>query len=88
MAVYGNHGIKEVNLSLYFKIMTLFSQLTVRKTRPPLVTVAMPTNNAALKLHTCSHAVKNTSQRKEKTDHTPTEKTEQVTSGIKQGLSF
>ncbi len=29
---------------------------------------------------------KNTSQSKEKTDNTPTENTEQVTSGMKQGL--
>ncbi len=36
--------------------------------------------------YTCSHAVKNTSQSKEETDNTLTEKTEQVTSGMKQGL--
>ncbi len=36
--------------------------------------------------YTCSHAVKNTLQSKEETDNTPTEKTEQVTSGMKQGL--
>ncbi len=34
----------------------------------------------------CSHAVKNTSQSKDETDNTPTEKTEQVTSDMKQGL--
>ncbi len=32
----------------------------------------------------CSHAVKNTSRSKEETDNTPTDKTEQVTSGMKQ----
>ncbi len=31
----------------------------------------------------CSHAVKNTSQSKEETDNTPTEKTEQVTSDMR-----
>ncbi len=59
------------------------NELTVRKTRPPLVTVAMPDTQCALALHTCSHAVKNTSQSKEETNKTPTE---QVTSGMKQGL--
>ncbi len=32
----------------------------------------------ALTLHSYSHAVKNTSQSKEETDNTPSEKTEQV----------
>ncbi len=36
----------------------------------------------------CLHAVENTSQSKEETDNTPTDKTEQVTSGMKQSLSF
>ncbi len=35
-----------------------------------------------------SQAVKITSQSKEETDNTLTDKTEQVTSGMKQGLSF
>ncbi len=61
------------------------NELTVRKTRPPLVTVAMP--DIQCRSHTTrSHAVKNTSQSKEETDSTLTEKTEQVTSGMKQGL--
>lgn len=33
------------------------------------------------------NTVKNTLQRKEETDNAPTNKTEQVTSGMKQGLS-
>ncbi len=41
----------------------------------------------ALTLHSYSHAVKNTSQSKEETDNTPSEKTEQVTSGLRT-LSF
>ncbi len=57
------------------------NELTVRKTRPPLVTVAMP--DIPPSHYTCSHAVKNTSQSKEETDNTLTEKTEQVTSGMK-----
>ncbi len=62
-------------------------QLTVRKTRPPLVTVAMTDKTMPLSHYTsCSHAVKNTLQSKEETDNTPTEKTEQVTSNMKQGL--
>ncbi len=32
-----------------------------------------------------SHAVKNTSQSKAETDNVPTDKTEQVTSSVKQG---
>ncbi len=36
----------------------------------------------------CSRAEKNTSRSKEETDNTPTDKTEQVTSGMKQSLSF
>ncbi len=36
--------------------------------------------------YTRSHAVKNTSQSKEETDNTPTEKTEHITSDMKQGL--
>ncbi len=35
-----------------------------------------------------SQAVENTLQNKEETDNAPTDKTEQVTSGIKQSLSF
>ncbi len=46
--------------------------------QPPL----LATYNA-LSHYTCSHAVKNTSQSKEETDNTLTE---QVTSGMKQGL--
>ncbi len=39
----------------------------------------------ALSRHTsCSHAVKNTSWNKKETDHTPANKTEQVTTGMKQ----
>ncbi len=38
--------------------------------------------------HHCSQAVKHTSKSKEETDNTLTDKTEQVTSGMKQGLSF
>ncbi len=61
------------------------NELTVRKTCPPLVTVAMP--DIQCRSHTTrSHAVKNTSQSKEETNNTLTEKTEQVTSGMKQGL--
>ncbi len=51
---------------------------TVRKDPPSLVTVAIPDKH-----YTRFHAVKNTLQRKEKTDNTPTEK---VTSEMKQGL--
>ncbi len=48
------------------------NELTVRKTRPPLVTVAMP--DIQCRSHTTrSHAVKNTSQSKEETDSTLTE---------------
>ncbi len=36
----------------------------------------------------CSHTVKNTSQSNEETGNTPRDKTEQVTSGMKQSLSF
>ncbi len=36
--------------------------------------------------YTRSHAVKNTSQSKEETDNTLTEKTEQVTADMKQGF--
>ncbi len=36
----------------------------------------------------CSHTVKNTSRSKEETDNVPTDKTEQVTLGMKQSLSF
>ncbi len=43
----------------------------------------------ALSCHTpCSHEIKNTSQSKEETDNMLTDKTEQVTSGMKQSLSF
>ncbi len=42
-----------------------------------------------LSRHTsCSHAVKYTLRSKEETDNAPTDKTEQVTSGMKQSLSF
>ncbi len=42
-----------------------------------------------LSLHTpCSHTVKNTLGSKQKTDNAPTDKTERVTSAMKQGLSF
>ncbi len=58
-------------------------QLTICKTRPPLVTVAKQCRSHYT---SCSHTVKNTSQSKEETDNTPTEKTEQVTSDMKQGL--
>ncbi len=36
----------------------------------------------------CSHAVKNTSRSKEETDNVPTDKTEQVTFGMKQFSNF
>ncbi len=62
------------------------NELTVRKTRPPLVTVAMPDTQCSLTLHMFSRSEKYKSQNKEETDNTPTEKTEQVTSGMKQGL--
>ncbi len=60
------------------------NELTVRKTRPPLVTVAMP--DTQCRSHTTHVLTENTSQSKEETDNTLTEKTEQVTSGMKQGL--
>ncbi len=70
---------------LIYKFVVNELSFAVRKTRPPLVTVAMP--DIQCRSHTTrSHAVKNTSQSKEETDKTPTEKTEQVTSGMKQGL--
>ncbi len=60
-------------------------ELTVRKTRPPLVTVAM--SDIQCSSHTTHmFSVKNTSQSKEETENTPTEKTEQVTFDMKQGL--
>ncbi len=49
--------------------------------RPSPVTVAMSDTS-------CSHAVKITLWSKEKTDNAQTDKTEQVTLGIKQRLSF
>ncbi len=58
-------------------------QLTLRKTHPPLVTISMTEKQTH---YTRSHAVKNISQSKEDTDNTPTEKTEQFTSDMKQGL--
>ncbi len=54
---------------------------SIRKTRPHLL-LPWAINRAALTLHTRSHAVKNTSQSREETDNTPTEKTEQVTSDM------
>ncbi len=63
---------------------------TIAKTHPPLVTVAM--SDMPLSLHTsCSHTVKNTSRSKDETNNMLTDKinkTDQVTSGMKQGLSF
>ncbi len=50
----------------------------------PIVTVTMTDKDSHYT--SCSHAVKNTSQSKEETDNTPTEKTEQVTADMKQGL--
>ncbi len=41
-----------------------------------------------LSRHTCSHSVKNTSRSKKETDNVPTDKTEQVTCGMKQSLSL
>ncbi len=38
--------------------------------------------------YTCSHAVTNTPWSKEETDNAPTDKTEQVTLGMKQSLKF
>ncbi len=76
------------NFKQYILMNSVFTfyklELTVCKDPPSLVTVAIPENIAALTLHTCSHAVKNTSWSKEETDHVQTDKTEQVTSGTKQ----
>ncbi len=60
------------------------NELTVRKTRPPLVTVAMPDTQCALTLHMFSRSEKYIAEQRGKWQHT--EKTEQVTSGMKQGL--
>ncbi len=55
-------------------------------TSPTFLTVAM---SDKLSHHTsCSHAEKNTLQSKEETDNAPAYKTEQVTLGMKQSLSF
>ncbi len=46
------------------------------------------TSHATLTLHTMFSRCKNILQSKEETDNTPTDKTEQVTTGIKQGPDF
>ncbi len=56
--------------------------LTLCKDPPPIVTVAVSDEPWR------SHAVKNASQSKDNTDNTPTDKTEQLTFGMKQSLSF
>ncbi len=58
------------------------------KKLPSLVTVAMSDKPCCSHTTPCSHTVKNTLWSKEETDNMPTVKTEQVTSGMKQGLSF
>ncbi len=56
---------------------------------PPLSYSCYVRQAMALSRNTsCSHAVKNTSRRKEETDNAPTDKTEQVTSVMKQIFFF
>ncbi len=55
---------------------SILNQLTVRKNRPPLVTVAMTDKQCSSHTTHMFSRSENTSQSKEETDDTPTEKTE------------
>ncbi len=68
-------------------LVTFHRNWAFPKTRPPL-SYCCYVRQAMLLLHhtSCSHVVKNTLQSKEETDNTPTDNTEQLTSGMKQSL--